>query len=215
MLIAVLDHVTHTRFFSLLLCSDWGHDFRPDYNRLSMLRQTYPGVPLMALTATANEKVVNDAIRCLGMRNEFRYVSSFNRPNLRYQVLKKDSKTIDAIAAYINKRSNDSGVIYCLSRKDCETVAKKLTEKGVSASYYHAELPAADRERRHHDWSIGRINVLCATIAFGMGIDKPDVSRFDRDHLCLTLSFAGPICDSLLPAQVHHTLLPRKRSCWT
>jgi len=163
--------------------SDWGHDFRPDYNRLGILRSEYPGVPLMALTATANEKVVNDAIRALGMRNEYRYVSSFNRPNLRYEVRKKDGKTIESIADYIGKRRNDSGVIYCLSRKDCEVLSQKLQEavqakpgcRDVRVSFYHAELEAAQREQRHRDWSNGRISVLCATVAFGMGIDKPDV----------------------------------------
>ena len=162
--------------------SDWGHDFRPDYNQLDMLRREYPQVPLMALTATANEKVVNDAIRCLGMRNEYRYRSSFNRPNLRYEVRKKDGKSIDFLADYIAKRNKDSGVIYCLSRKDCETVSNKLQEKlrekgrgNVKVSFYHAELDADERARRHHAWSNGGISVLCATIAFGMGIDKPDV----------------------------------------
>jgi hypothetical protein len=159
--------------------SDWGHDFRPDYNQLGRLRRDYPGVPLMALTATANEKVVNDAIKTLGMRNEYRYRSSFNRPNLRYEVRRKDGKVTDTIADLVAERPNDSGVIYCLSRKNCEQLAeklqKKLGEKGrghVRVSYYHAELNPKEREQRHKQWSVGRINVLCATVAFGMGIDK-------------------------------------------
>ena len=125
---------------------------------------------------------MNDAIKRLGMKNEFRYRSSFNRPNLAYEVRKKDSKTIDVLAEYIANRRHESGVIYCLSRKDCETVCdklqQKLREKGcpdVGVSYYHAELDPLDRQRRHHDWSSGKLSVLCATIAFGMGIDKPDV----------------------------------------
>jgi len=136
----------------------------------------------MALTATADEKVVNDSIRALGMRNEYRYRSSFNRPNLRYEVRKKNTKTTDVIANYIAERRNDSGVIYCLSRKDCEKMSDKLNsklrEKGfrdVHVSYYHAELDPHEKSRRHREWSLGRISVLCATIAFGMGIDKPDV----------------------------------------
>lgn len=136
----------------------------------------------MALTATANEKVVNDAIRALGMKNEYRYRSSFNRPNLHYEVRKKDGKSIDEIAAYIALRRKESGVIYCLSRKDCETMSQKLQEKlnekgirNVGVSFYHAEVDDAERARRHHAWSNGQLNVLCATIAFGMGIDKPDV----------------------------------------
>ena len=162
--------------------SDWAHDFRPDYGQLGMLRRQYPTVPMMALTATANEKVVNDAIRALGMRNEYRFKSSFNRPNLHYEVRKKDGKSIEKIGEYIVTRPNDSGVIYCLSRKDCETVSEalqlKLNEKGfghVLVSFYHAELDDPERTRRHREWSSGKISVLCATIAFGMGIDKPDV----------------------------------------
>jgi bloom syndrome protein len=163
--------------------SDWGHDFRPDYNQLGMLRQEFPQVPMMALTATANEKVVQDAIRALGMRNEHRYVSSFNRPNLRYEVRPKDGKSLDAIANYVAKRPNDSGVIYCLSRKDCEKLSEQIQKKVLSKpgcnririSYYHAEVDPDEREKRHREWSNGVISVLCATIAFGMGIDKPDV----------------------------------------
>jgi len=162
--------------------SDWAHDFRPDYGQLGMLRREFPNVPMMALTATANEKVVNDAIKALGMKNEYRFKSSFNRPNLHYEVRKKDGKSIEKIGEFIVSRPQDSGVIYCLSRKDCETVSEalqqKLNEKGcghVRVSFYHAELDDQERTRRHHAWSSGKISVLCATIAFGMGIDKPDV----------------------------------------
>ena len=154
-----------------------------DYMRLDCLRRDYPSVPLMALTATANDKVVRDAIQNLGMRNEFLYKSSFNRPNLHYEVRKKSSKTVDEIAEYIANKPNDSGVIYCLSRKDCEKTSealqKKLSQKpncrNVRVSFYHAELDSHERARRHREWSNGRISVLCATVAFGMGIDKPDV----------------------------------------
>lgn len=162
--------------------SDWGHDFRPDYAQLGQLRHEYPNVPIMALTATANKKVVNDAVSTLGMSNHYLYSTSFNRPNLRYEVRKKDSKTIETIASYVAERPRDSGVIYCLSRKNCEDLAQKLQDKlnekghrNVRVSFYHAELDATDRERRHREWSVGQISVLCATIAFGMGIDKPDV----------------------------------------
>ena len=110
----------------------------------------------MALTATANEKVVKDAIGVLGMKSPYLYRSSFNRPNLEYEVRKKDTKTIDVMVNYIASRPNDSGVIYCLSRKDCETVSdkfqKNLLGKGirnVSVSYYHAELDIHERQQRY------------------------------------------------------------------
>jgi len=155
--------------FFIFLCS------MQDYNQLGCLRREYPNVPIMALTATANKKVVDDAIRALGMRNEYRYQSSFNRPNLHYEVRRKDKQTPDIMADYIAERRNDSGVIYCLSRKDCETLTdtlnKKLQEKGfrdVCVSFYHAELDASERKRRHHDWSLGKISVLCATIAVSL-----------------------------------------------
>jgi hypothetical protein len=158
--------------------SDWGHDFRCDYQRLGNLRKEFAGVPLMALTATANEKVVDDTVRNLRMRNPYRYVSSFNRPNLRYEVRKKEgNKTVDEIADFIAGRAQDSGVIYCLSKKDCEKLAEKLQEKvrskpgcsRVRISFYHAEVPTDEKVKRHREWSNGFISVLCATIAFGMG----------------------------------------------
>lgn len=162
--------------------SDWGHDFRPDYGSLRCLRKDYPNVPIMALTATADKKVVSDSISALCMKNAYQFRSSFNRPNLHYEVRRKDGKTIDIIADYIAQRRSESGVIYCLSRKDCETVSDKLNQKlrdkgfrDVQVSYYHADLDPHEKSRRHREWSSGRISVLCATIAFGMGIDKPDV----------------------------------------
>ena len=181
-LIFLLTSLIYFYYLPQLPVSDWGHDFRPDYNQLGCLRQRFPNVPIMALTATANEKVVQDAITRLHMSDPFIYRSSFNRANLSYEVRKKDAKTIDVIAKYIAERANDSGVVYCLSRKDCETLSEQLQEKllgkgcdNIRVSYYHAELDVSERQRRHHAWSTGKISVLCATIAFGMGIDKPDV----------------------------------------
>ena len=139
----------------------------------------------MALTATANQKVVDDAISALRMKRDcYLYRSSFNRPNLHYEVRKKDSKADDSICDYIVQQHKEShhcsGVIYCLSRKDCEKLSEKLQDKlnkrgrySIKISYYHAELSAEDRSYRHSQWSNGNISVLCATIAFGMGIDKP------------------------------------------
>lgn len=128
----------------------------------------------MALTATANERVVRDAIHVLNMKQPYLYQSSFNRPNLSYEVRRKDGKTVDVITEYISARPNESGVIYCFSRRDCETLSEKiqnkLKEKGVNnvfISFYHADLDQATKTERHQEWSAGRINVLCATIAFG------------------------------------------------
>lgn len=148
----------------------------------------------MALTATANEKVVQDAIRVLGMRQPYLYQSSFNRPNLSYEVRRKDGKTVDVITDYISARPNDSGVIYCFSRKDCEMLSekiqKKLQEKGirnVTISFYHAELEDDLKKKRHHEWSAGRINVLCATIAFGKSIIA---ISFVHGNFCRNLTFS-------------------------
>ena len=168
--------MTHVNLQLLAHClSDWGHDFRLDYMALKTVRGDHPNVPIMALTATANEKVVQDAIRALNMRDTYLYRSSFNRPNLSYEVRKKDKSTTETIAKYIASRRNDSGVIYCLSRRDCETLAEKLQNMlnksgcaNVKVSFYHAELDQDERQRRHHAWSTGRLSVLCATIAFGM-----------------------------------------------
>ncbi len=163
-------------FTILCSCLSTGHDFRPDYGQLGILRREYPQVPLMALTATANKRVVKDAIKCLGMRNPYEYHDSFNRPNLHYEVRKKDGKSIEVMAEYIAKRKKDSGVIYCLSRKDCETVSAKIQEKlqekgqgNVRVSFYHADLCWYYINSHHYAYSL----VFFASL--GMGIDKPDV----------------------------------------
>ena len=189
MFMYLMSHVFSSLSFLFAGLSDWGHDFRPDYNELGVLRREFPTVPLMALTATANGKVVDDAIRVLGMRDPYRYVSSFNRPNLHYEVRVKDGKTLDSIAAYIATRPNDTGVIYCLSRKDCESVAEKLQEKvrakpgcsHVRVSFYHADLEATERESRHRAWSNGQCNVLCATIAFGKSCSLSVIAQADNE----------------------------------
>lgn len=157
--------------------STWGHDFRPDYKRLGELKKRFPSVPVMALTATANPRVRADVIHQLQIPRCKWFLSSFNRPNLKYVVSpKKGSSTITDIINLIKiSYGKASGIIYCLSRKDCETTAEKLQMSNIKAICYHAGLTDKVRERVQQDWITDKYKVVCATIAFGMGIDKPDV----------------------------------------
>ncbi|XP_004519642.1 Bloom syndrome protein homolog [Ceratitis capitata] len=157
--------------------SQWGHDFRPDYKRLGILRKRFPKVPTMALTATATPRVRHDILRQLNLTHTKWFLSSFNRSNLKYSVLpKRGVSTLEDMKAFINARpSNWSGIVYCLSRKECEEVANKLHMAGIKSLAYHAGLKDSLRETRQKDWLTGKVRVICATVAFGMGIDKPDV----------------------------------------
>ncbi|EJU05622.1 ATP-dependent DNA helicase, partial [Dacryopinax primogenitus] len=158
--------------------SQWGFDFRPAYEKLGILRREYPGVPIMALTATANKRVSEDIIGCLGIKGCVRLSLSFNRPNLHYSVRKKPPGNLVAnIYGFINScHRNDAGIIYCLSRKKCEEVAAELRDTfGLPARHYHAGMNKNDRLRTQESWKHNEFKVIVATIAFGMGIDKPDV----------------------------------------
>lgn len=162
--------------------SQWGHDFRPDYKMLGEVRARFPGVPVMALTATATNNVIADIEHNLGLENFRMFTQSFNRPNLYYEIRPKEKQPIDRIAELINERYHGkTGIVYTLSRKQTEQIAKKLTEHGIRADYYHAALQTDDKTRVQRDWQTGQIKVVVATIAFGMGIDKPDV-RFVVHH---------------------------------
>ncbi|KAJ1454991.1 hypothetical protein M885DRAFT_484002 [Pelagophyceae sp. CCMP2097] len=158
--------------------SSWGHDFRPDYLALKRLRTEFPRVPIMALTATADDRVVKDISQVLGLRRDTR--ASFNREKLVYEVRPKTSKikAITEIEAFVQARLDKSGLIYCLSRRDCEVVCEAI-QKAVGrrnfCSFYHADLDITEREIRQRKWSKGEIKLICATLAFGMGVDKPDV----------------------------------------
>ncbi|KAF4017828.1 hypothetical protein G4228_009510 [Cervus hanglu yarkandensis] len=158
--------------------SQWGHDFRPDYKRMNILRQKFPSVPMMALTATANPRVQKDILTQLKILRPQVFSMSFNRHNLKYYVLPKKPKKVafDCLEWIRKHHPYDSGIIYCLSRRECDTMAETLQKDGLAALAYHAGLSDSARDEVQHKWiNQDGCQVICATIAFGMGIDKPDV----------------------------------------
>jgi ATP-dependent DNA helicase RecQ len=160
--------------------SEWGHDFRPEYRRLRPIIDAVGSVPVMALTATATPKVQQDIQKNLGMMNAELFKSSFNRDNLYYDVRSKQN-VIKEIIKYVKQNSGKSGIIYCLSRKKVEEIAEALKVNGIKAAPYHAGLDAKERAKTQDGFLMEDLNVIVATIAFGMGIDKPDV-RFVIHH---------------------------------
>jgi len=158
--------------------SEWGHDFRPEYRRLrEMMEMINPDAPMIALTATATPKVQSDILRNLGLRNPQIYISSFNRPNLYYEILPKIKKeqTVTSIVRFISQNKGKSGIIYTLNRKTTEELADMLMANGIKAVAYHAGLDSKLRAERQDLFLNEDVQVIVATIAFGMGIDKPDV----------------------------------------
>jgi ATP-dependent DNA helicase RecQ len=154
--------------------SEWGHDFRPEYRQISDLRKLFPEVPFMALTATATGRVREDIVTHLKLREPKIYVASFNRPNLTYRVIPKN-KPYDQLLNFLCARPKESGIVYCQSRKSAERVAANLTEDGVKARPYHAGLMPKQRSEHQELFLRDDVRVICATIAFGMGINKPNV----------------------------------------
>ena len=170
--------------------SQWGHDFRPDYKALGDVLHQFSGVPVIALTATATQLVRTDVMANLGIRGCRMFTQSFNRPNLSYAVLPKPKNIVQNFADLIKSEfPRKCGIVYCLSRKNCETVAKKLTDLGISAYHYHAGMDSAERSDIQRKWQANKYHVIVATIAFGMGIDKADV-RFVI-HYSLPKSLEG------------------------
>lgn len=170
--------------------SSWGHDFRPDYKGMNMFKQQYPGVPLMALTATANDKVRMDIVHHLNMDQPVLLKQSFNRTNLFYEIRRKNGNYLEWIRDYIDaKFPAQTGIIYCHSKQLCEQTSEKLNLWGLKTSFYHAGMGPDDRFEVQNQWQSGAIRIICATIAFGMGIDKPDV-RFVI-HLYIPRSLEG------------------------
>ena len=160
--------------------SEWGHDFRPEYRRLRTIFAQIEDVPIIALTATATEKVRHDIQKNLGIQDAKVFNASFNRPNLYYEVRPKQN-TGNQIVQYVRRNEGKSGIIYCLSRKKVEEIAEMLQVNGIKALPYHAGMDAVQRANHQDRFLMEDVDVICATIAFGMGIDKPDV-RFVIHH---------------------------------
>jgi len=166
--------------------SEWGHDFRPEYRNLKQVRIFLPGVPVIALTATATQRVREDIIVQLGLQRAPQFVASFNRPNLHYTILPK-LQSLKRITGLLEKNAGAPAIIYCFSRNGTETLAAQLRDKGFNALPYHAGLTPTVRSKTQEKFIRDRVPIIVATIAFGMGIDKPDIRLVIHADLPKTL----------------------------
>ena len=154
--------------------SVWGNDFRPEYIQLKALKENFPKVPVVALTATADSTTQADILKQLGLNKAKIFLSSFERKNISVEA-RPGLKRIEQIIEFVKHEKDKAGIVYCLSRKSCESVAGKLQAKGIKASYYHAGMNSEDRNRIQRNFQNDEVQIVCATIAFGMGIDKPNI----------------------------------------
>ncbi|MFB9052196.1 DNA helicase RecQ [Formosa undariae] len=178
--LAGLSNILNERYVSCIAIdeahciSSWGHDFRPSYQQLGFLKKSLPNIPIIALTATADKATRQDILDQLKIPNAQQFISSFDRQNISLEV-RSGTEKVKQIISYVKKHPNESGIIYCLSRKNTEDLAKKLNSNGVPATAYHAGLNFNERNRVQEDFVYDNTQVVCATVAFGMGIDKSNV----------------------------------------